>query len=180
MSELPGLCITVLQRVQSQLVELEGLMENLLSAARISLSAVSKACVWKVEGQDSIASARNHPCGLCLLFNESYKQTLGWQLLPKGSGEVCVSQWRCVQEMYRKNGVCTLCPSVMLQKDISRSTEDLTSNSSLAKLNPCGESCSMCFRAVFHSGGQCAVSQGFRRHGPNTCQGTPCTSLKWW
>lgn len=99
--------------------------------------------------------------------HERYKQTLVWQLLPKGSGEVCVSQWHCVQEMYRKNGICNPCPSVMLQKDISRSTENLTSNSLLGKLYPCGEGCFMCFRAVFHSGGQCAVSQGFRSHGPN-------------
>lgn len=72
-------------------------------------------------------------------FYERYKQTLRWQSLPKGSGEVCVSQWHCIQEMYKKNGTCTLCPRVMLQKDISRSIEDLGSSSLLGKWYPCNK-----------------------------------------
>lgn len=94
-SELPGLCITVLQ---SQFVQLEGLIKNLWSA-------VSKVCVWKVEEQDSTTSARNHPCGLCLLFMKDINWPWGDSCC---SGELSVSQWHCIQEVYRKNGICTL------------------------------------------------------------------------
>jgi len=67
------------------------------------------------------------------IFYERYKQTLGWESVLKGSGDVSLSQWRCIQETYRKNGFCTLCPSVILQKDSSRSTGNLASNSLLGK-----------------------------------------------
>lgn len=75
-----------------------------------------------------------NPATLMSIFYERYKQTLGWESLPRVSGEICVSQWHWIQEMYRKNGFCMLCPSVILWKDISRSTENLASNALLGKL----------------------------------------------
>lgn len=92
-SELSGLDNCFAAGAIPWFVELEGLIERLLSAASRGRARER----WK--SRIPLLFPKNHPRGLCVFFMKDINRSLGGVSLPKGSGEVCVSQRRCIPEM---------------------------------------------------------------------------------